>query len=370
MTILQYLRTVIHNRGEDDVSKGRGSFAKEDTRPAVVILGASKGDPPPKVDPVLESAEVRFAVGGEELKRAIPGAEALFVWDFRASELRDAWEYADGLRWVHVAGAGVDAVLFPELARSEVVVTNSRGVFDRSIAEYVIGTMLIFEKDLLGTLALQRRKEWKNRESGMLFGKTLLVVGAGPIGRMISSLARNLGMKPSAVARTARAEDPDFERVFASRDLDEALPNADYVVIAAPLTDETRDMFKAAQFQKMKSEARLINIGRGATVDEAALIEALRKGEISGAALDVFREEPLPEESPLWEMDEVIVSPHMSGDFAGWTGALGELFAENFRRWQEGGELLNIVDKERGYGRFSGGVAKANPTPAFETEDL
>lgn len=330
---------------------GRVGSEAENARPVVAILGTAEGDPPPAIEAVMENAEVRFAADGEELKRVLPGAEALFVWDFRARELRDAWGFADSLRWVHVAGAGVDAVLFPELAESdEVTVTNSRGVFDRSIAEYVIGAMLVFEKDLLRTLELQRRKEWRHRESGMLSGKRLLVVGAGPIGRMISAYAESLGMKPSAVARTARQKDPDFERVFASGDLDEALPHADYVVIAAPLTEDTRDMFGKKQFEKMKPEAWLINIGRGATVDEDALIEALREKKISGAALDVFREEPLPEESPLWEMDEVIISPHMSGDFVGWTGALGELFAENFRRWREGEELFNIVDKERGYG--------------------
>jgi len=330
---------------------GRGSSTNKNTRPILAILGATKENPPPNIEAVMDSAETRFAANNEELKKVLPGAEALFIWDFRTTELRDSWSFADALRWVHIAGAGVDAALFPELVESGVVVTNSRGVFDRSIAEYVVGAMLVFEKDLLRTLDLQRRKEWRHRESGMLSGKSVLVVGAGPIGRMISTLAKNLGMKASAVARTARDEDPDFEKVLGSDGLDEALPHADYVVIAAPLTDETKDVFGAAQFERMKSGARLINIGRGKTVDEAALVEALREKKISGAALDVFREEPLPEESPLWEMDEVIISPHMSGDFVGWTNALGDLFSENFRRWNVGEELLNIVDKERGYGR-------------------
>ncbi|MBA2692599.1 MAG: D-2-hydroxyacid dehydrogenase [Rubrobacter sp.] len=348
---------------------GKGNAAKKNTRPILAILGAAKEDPPPNIETVMGNAEVRFAPDGETLKSILPGVEALFIWDFRASELRDAWSFADELRWVHVAGAGVDAALFPELVESGVVVTNSRGVFDRSIAEYVVGTMLVFEKDLLRTLTLQRRKEWRHRESGMLSGKTLLVVGAGPIGRMISTLAKNLGMKPSAVARTAKPEDPDFERVFAHEELDAALPHADYVVIAAPLTDETRDMFGAEQFGRMKSEARLINIGRGKIVDEAALTAALREKKISGAALDVFREEPLPPESPLWEMDEVIISPHMSGDFVGWTNALGELIAENFRRWSEGEELFNIVDKERGYGRSAPSSLRSGESGAVSPRD-
>ncbi|MGH3088434.1 MAG: D-2-hydroxyacid dehydrogenase [Rubrobacteraceae bacterium] len=332
---------------------GRSDSEAQNARPVVAILGTKKDDPPPGIEAVMESAEVRFATDGEELKRAIPGARALFVWDFRARELRDAWDAADALRWVHVAGAGVDAALFPELTESEVVLTNSRGVFERAIAEYVIGLMLVFEKDFLRTMEFQRQKNWKHRESGMLFGKRLLVVGAGPIGRVISTHAKALGMKPSAVARNARSEDPDFERVFAAGDLDTALPHADYVVMAAPLTDETKNMFGETRFEKMKSGARFINVGRGATVDEDALVEALRERKISGAALDVFREEPLPEDSPLWETPGVMVSPHMSGDFAGRLDALGELFAENFRRWRQGEELVNVVDKERGYGRFA-----------------
>lgn len=318
-------------------------------RPTVAILGARSDDPPAGVRPISEHASLRFAVGTEELERAIEGAEALLVWDFRSTELRDAWYRADKLRWVHVAGAGVDAVLFPELIESAVTVTNSRGVFDRSIAEYVLGLMLLFAKDFRRSVELQRRREWMHRETEMLAGSKLLVVGAGPIGRMISRQARCIGMETSAVARTSRSEDADFGRVFSSEQLDKALPDADYVVIAAPLTDQTRGMFGAAEFERMKPSARLINVGRGAIVDEPALIEALREGRIAGAALDVFLEEPLPEQSPLWDMPQVVVSPHMSGDFVGWLEALGELFVENFRRWERGDELLNVVDKERGY---------------------
>ena len=322
---------------------------KNPQRPTVAILGARSDDPPAGVGPVSEHASLRFAVGTEELEWAIEGAEALLVWDFHSTELRDAWHRADKLRWVHVAGAGVDAVLFPELTESAVTVTNSRGVFDSSIAEYVLGLMLLFAKDFRRSVELQRRREWMHRETEMLAGRKLLVVGAGPIGRMISRQARCIGMKTSAVARTSRSEDADFGRVFSSEQLDEALPDADYVVVAAPLTDQTRGMFGAAEFERMKPSARLINVGRGAIVDEPALIEALREVRMAGAALDVFSEEPLPEHSPLWDMPQVVVSPHMSGDFVGWLEALGELFVENFRRWERGDELLNVVDKKRGY---------------------
>lgn len=315
----------------------------------LTILGAGSEERPPGIEAVMKEAEVRFARGTRELEKELSGTEALFVWDFRSTELRDAWHRADGLRWVHVAGAGVDAVLFPELVESDVTLTNSRGVFDRSIAEYVLGLMLLFTKDFQETFELQQRHEWVHRETEMLSGKRLLVVGAGPIGRTISRLARCFGMEADAVARTARARDEDFGRVFASEYLDEALGGVDYVVVAAPLTAQTEGMFGAAQFRRMKSDARLINVGRGPIVDQPALVEALQSGEISGAALDVFQEEPLPQDHPLWDMPQVFVSPHMSGDFVGWLEALGELFAENFRRWQKGEELINVVDKEKGY---------------------
>jgi len=317
--------------------------------PVVAILGASREEPPPRIGPVVDSASVRFAVDAAELERVLGGADALFVWDFRSTDLRDAWHRADRLEWVHVAGAGVDAVLFPDLVESSVTVSSSRGIFGRSIAEYVLGLILLFAKDFHRSFEYQRNRKWVHRETAMLAGKRLLVVGAGPIGRMLARHARCLGMEVSAVARTARSSDEDFGRVFASEDLDKALPEADYVVIAVPLTAQTEGMFGTAQFERMKRSARLINVGRGRIVDEPALVEALREVQIAGAALDVFWEEPLPQDHPLWDMPQVVISPHMSGDFVGWLGALGELFVDNFQRWRQGDELLNVVDKEKGY---------------------
>jgi phosphoglycerate dehydrogenase-like enzyme len=321
----------------------------EDQLPVVIVLGAGEDTPPPAIGLVAQVARLRFAAGLEELARLLEEADVLFVWDFRSTELREVWHLAKRLRWVHVAGAGVDALLFPELARSGVTVTNSRGVFDRPIAEYVLGLVLLFAKDLRGTLELQRSRRWAHRETETLPGKRMLIVGAGPIGREIARIGRCVGLEVDAVARSAREWDPDFGRVFSSEDLNAALHSADYVVVAAPLTEATRGMFGAEQFANMKRDARLINVGRGPIVDEQALVGALRDGEIAGAALDVFCEEPLPKDNPLWGIPQVVVSPHMSGDFVGWLDALGTLFAENFCRWRRGEELLNVVDKGRGY---------------------
>lgn len=323
---------------------------------AVVLYGTNR---PAGLEPVAERADLRYAVSTEELRAALDGAQVLFVADFRSGMLRDAWSHARSLRWIHHGGAGVDPLLFPELVHSDVVLTNSGGVFDRAIAEYVLGLVLAFAKDMPRTFDLQRRHEWLHRETERIDGKTAIVVGAGSIGREIGRLLRAAGMRVIGVARRARpaaaressAGGPDaaFERVAAIDELHAILPGADYVVLSLPLTAETRGLFGAAALARMKPAARVINVGRGAVVDEAALVEALRSRRIAGAAPDVFATEPLPPDHPLWEMPGVIVSPHMSGDFQGWAAVISGLFVENFRRWHEGRPLLNVVDKARGY---------------------
>jgi len=318
-------------------------------KPVVAVLVREHAQRPPGLEPVAEVAAVRYAVSVEELQDALDDADVLLAWDFRSMKLREAWPHARRLRWVHVAGAGVDTLLFPALASSRVILTNSRGVFDRAIAEYVLGLMLAFGKDLPATFDLQRRHAWRHRETAPLAEQTVLVVGAGGIGRAIARLARCVGMHVVGVARSARPDDPDFGQVAAARDLGAVVGAADYVVIAAPLTPETKGMFGAAVLDRMKPTARLINVGRGPIVDEAALVGALRSNRIAGAALDVFNEEPLPTGHPFWDLPGVIVSPHMSGDFTGWAAALSQLFVANLLRWRRAEPLLNVVDKRRGY---------------------
>ncbi len=318
-------------------------------KPLVAVLARVQGQRPPGLEPVAEVATIRNAVSVQELKDALDDAYVLLVWDFRSPKLGDAWPHARRLRWVHVAGVGVEAVLFPELVSSRVTLTNSRGVFDQAIAEYVLGFMLAFAKGFPMTFDLQRRHAWQHRETEQLRGQTVLVVGAGGIGRAIGRLARCVGMHVMGVARTARPSDPDLGRVVAVRDLGAILAEADYVVIAVPLTSETKGMFGAAALDRMKQTARLINVGRGPTVDEDALLNALRSKRIAGAAMDVFMEEPLPKDHLFWDLPGVIVSPHMSGDFTGWASELSRLFVENFLRWRRGERLLNVVDKRRGY---------------------
>lgn len=303
---------------------------------------------PPGMGPVEDRALVRYATA-DGLADALSTADALFVWDFLSDAPRWAWPAEGHPRWVHVASAGVDRLLFPALVDSDVVLTNSRGIFDGAIAEYVLGVVLAFAKDLPDTLRAQRDRRWLHRETERIAGRNALVVGTGPIGRSIARLLRAAGMAVTGVGRTARRDDPDFGVVHSSDDLVHRLGGADFVVLAAPLTEQTRGLIDDKALASMRPTARLINVGRGALLVTDDLVAALRSGAIAGAALDVFDTEPLPVGSPLWSMPNVLVSPHMSGDFFGWHDALAELFVENFRRWADGEPLLNVVHKHLGY---------------------
>ncbi len=321
----------------------------------VVVLHAHSGDTarPTGMTEVEALAEVRY-VTADGLAGALPGADVLLVWDFRASTLAQAWPVADRLRWVHAASAGVNHVLTPDVVASDVVVTNSRGVFDEPMAEYVLAMALALAKDLPTTLNRQRERRWHHRETERLGGKRALVAGPGPIGRAIGRKLAAVGMTVTGLGRTPRSPDPDLGEVLPMSSLSEVLPDMDWVVLAAPLTDETRGMIDAKALAAMKPTARLVNVGRGPLVVQDDLVEALAAGSLAGAALDVFVDEPLPESSPLWEMPNVIVSPHMSGDVVGWRAELVALFRDNLTRYLDGEPLRNVVDKARGYVRGKG----------------
>ncbi|GAA3572916.1 D-2-hydroxyacid dehydrogenase [Amycolatopsis ultiminotia] len=310
-----------------------------------VLCGANL---PPDMAAVEAAAVVRYT-DARGLPEALAGADALFVYDFLSTAVPGAWAAADRLRWLHIASAGVDPVLFPELRDSDVVLTNSRGVFDDAIAEYVLGVVLAFAKDFARSLDLQRAGTWRHRESERIAGREVLVIGTGPIGRATARLLRAAGMRVSGAGRRARTGDADFGEVHDSAELPRYLGEYDYVVAVAPLTEQTKGMFDAGAFAAMKPSARFVNVGRGELVVTSDLVAALRGGQLAGAALDVFETEPLPPDSPLWTLPDVLVSPHMSGDFAGWRRTLVEVFAANFRRWTAGEPLQNVVDKRLGY---------------------
>lgn len=318
------------------------------TEPVVVVLHNENRPSPEALAPVTERADVRFTEA-DGLADAMDGADVVFAYDFLSTALAEAWHAAGSVQWVHIAAAGVDPLMTPEVRESDVVITNSRGVFDDAIAEYVLGQVLSFAKDLPRSLRLQDEATWQHRESERVAGTRALVVGTGPIGRAIARLLRAAGLEVSGSGRRERTGDPDFGDVSATEDLPEALGRADWVVAIAPLTDQTSGMFDADAFAAMQPHARFINVGRGELVRTDDLVAALRSEQIAGAALDVVDPEPLPADHPLWSLPNVMITPHNSGDFVGWRDALVDLFAENFVRWVDGRPLDNVVDTSLGY---------------------
>ena len=296
------------------------------------------------------------------LAQDVDGAHGLFLWDFFSTAVKDVWIRADALQWIHVAAAGVDKLLFDDLVASDVVVTNARGVFDRPIAEFVLGSILARAKRLHESHDLQREKSWQHRETDSIHGQRALVVGTGAIGRETARLLSAVGMSVRGVGRSARSGDPDFGDVVASSRLAEHVGEADHVVVAAPLTDQTRQLLDAKVFAAMKPTSHVVNVGRGPIIDEEALLSALGNGQIAAASLDVFASEPLAEDSPMWSTPGVVVSPHLSGDARGWTDTLAHQFVDNALRWLDGEELLNVVDKRLGFVPSSPDARPKEPT--------
>ncbi len=315
----------------------------------VVVHGARGPDDLPDFERLAALAEVRFADTAEALRAALPGAEVLLGWRFADDALRSAWGAARDLRWIHWGGAGVDAALFEELAASDVVLSNARGLFDRAMAEYTLGLMISMAKGFPDTFAAQREHRWHYRRTELMRGGRVVIVGAGSIGRELARVLTAFGLEVEGVSRTPRTTDADFGRVYPLEQLHARLARADWVLAAVPLTARSVDLFGAAEFAACKTGARFINLGRGRQVDEQALAAALASGHLGGAALDVFREEPLAGDSPLWETPGFIVSPHMSGDYDDYQRDLMTLFLDNLARYRDGRTLRNVVDKQAGF---------------------
>jgi phosphoglycerate dehydrogenase-like enzyme len=278
-----------------------------------------------------------------------PEADVILAGGFKLDLLRDVFPLARRVRWVHSMWAGVEKVLFPELIDSPAVLTNGRGVFKDGLAEFTIGSILFFAKDFRRLIRNQEAGRWEQFDVAEVRKQTLGVVGYGEIGRESARLARALGMQVFAVRRSATSPDPYVDRMFPPTELRQMLSLCDYVLVAAPLTEETRGMIDDAELAVMKPSAVIMNVGRGPVIVESALIAALEEGRLKGAALDVFDTEPLPAGHPFYRMPNVLLSPHAADHTFGWND-LGMLkFIDNFERFRQGQPLENIVDKKAGY---------------------
>lgn len=260
---------------------------------------------------------------------------------------------AKRLRWIHSPAAGVGRLLFPEMRASDVVLTNSSGLHANPVAEHVFGLAIALSRQFQVAIRRQPEHRFAKDEIGqvrVLHGHYLGIVGLGAIGSAVARLGVAFGMHVIAVRRHPESGAPEgVEQVFGHEQLHALLAASDYVVLAAPLTAETTGLISARELRLMKRTAFLINVARGKLVRERELAEELAKGTIAGAGLDVFEHEPLDPRSPLWDLPNVIITPHTSGFFERYWDAVGDMFADNLRRFDRGEPLFNVVDKTLGY---------------------
>jgi phosphoglycerate dehydrogenase-like enzyme len=289
-----------------------------------------------------EAPDVELTAGtnASELREAARTADAVLIAPRAAGMLTELWLELENVRWIHALAAGVESLPFDLLRRSEAIVTNSRGLYADALGEFAIAAMLWFAKDLRRLVRNQEARRWEPYTVERLEGQTVGIIGFGSIGHAVGRRATALGMHLVTARRRRELGDPTIEELIAQ---------ADYVVSCAPLTPSTRGLLSRERIEAMKPTAVFINVGRGGTVDEEALVDALRERRIRGAALDVFETEPLPESHPLWQLDNVLISPHTADHTADSHVRAMQFFLENLRRFRAGESLENVVDKREQY---------------------
>jgi phosphoglycerate dehydrogenase-like enzyme len=288
----------------------------------------------------------------DELPPELPDTDIFVGYSLRPKQLRDAKK----LKWIHSTAAGVAQLMYLELRESGLLVTNPSGIFSVPMAEHTMGLLVALARNFPDSVRQQDAKRWAQQEIWdkpqhltELNGQVLLIVGYGSIGREVAKRAKAFDMRVWGVTRSGVGEREYAEKIFPAARLHEALPEADYVLIAAPETVETKHLIGAAEIEKMKRAAKLINVGRGSLLDQAALIRALENGALSGAALDVAETEPLPQESPFWTAPNLLITPHMSGVSDRLWDRQTSILLDLLERWFDGREMFNQVDFARGY---------------------
>ena len=282
--------------------------------------------------------------------QAAKDATVILQWS-GSRELLLAWfGMSKKVRWIHSKAAGLDNLLFAELVESEILLTNGRGVFSPSLGEFVLAVILYFAKDFRRMIRNQMAAVWEPFDVEEISGQTVGILGYGDIGRAVATRVHAMGMRVLATKRHVPAStDPLVERFYKPEERREMMARSDYIVATAPLTEETRHMISDAEFAVMKSTAVVINVGRGPVIDEAALLRALTTKRIKGAGLDVFEHEPLPAGSPLYKLENVLLSPHCADHTADWQDQAMRFFLAQYARFEMGEPLENVVNKRLGY---------------------
>ncbi|NMO95687.1 NAD(P)-dependent oxidoreductase [Paenibacillus lemnae] len=278
----------------------------------------------------------------------VSGADILMGWSGAAAE--EALAENSQVRWIQVWSAGVDRMPLQELDARNIQLTNASGVHSIPISEHIFAFMLAYARNLHQAVRHQSRNEWD--KSGIfheLSGKTAVIIGVGQIGSAAARIAQAFGMKTVGVRRSGK-DDPHIDVMYTTEELDQALGQGDFVINILPLTEETKGLFNADRFAAIKEGAFFINVGRGPSVDTTALVDALKSGHLAGAGLDVFEEEPLPADHPLWNMEQVMLTPHTAGDTEHYNERVMDIFVENLKAFVEGSPLpRNVIDYERSY---------------------
>jgi phosphoglycerate dehydrogenase-like enzyme len=299
-------------------------------------------------------AGVKIITGNsaEAFEQAATHASVLFNWSGSLALFRKVFGMCPNLRWVHSRSVGLERTLFPELSESFVPLTNGTGVFSPSLGEFALAAILYFAKDFRRMIRNQMAGVWDAFDVMPVSGHTVGIIGYGDIGRAVAARVRPLGMTVLAVKRHASpldGGDPLVGQIYTPDRRIEMLSHCDYVVVAAPLTSETRGIIGEPEFAAMKPTAVVINVGRGPVINEEALVRALSTGRIKGAALDVFDHEPLPQGHPFYKLENVLLSPHCADHTPDWLDNAMQFFIAQLDRFRKGEPLMNVVDKKLGY---------------------
>ncbi|MFI5182999.1 MAG: D-2-hydroxyacid dehydrogenase [Vicinamibacteria bacterium] len=316
----------------------------------VLVVGSAADE---SLHLLAESGDgVRFVVGSrpEDFGSAVLDAEAVFFSGGHPPALDSILAVSPRVRWVHARWAGLEGLLSGAIAAHPAVLTNARGVYSGALAEFVLGAILYFAKDMARMVRNQRAGRWEPFDVEEIRSKTLGIVGYGHIGASIAERCRGCGLRVLALRRNhAPVADPRVDEWVPTTRLGDLMARSDYVAVALPATAETFRMVDAAAIEALKPSAVFVNVGRGSTVDEDALVRSLKQGRIRGVALDVFETEPLPAGHPLYHLENVLVSPHCADHTPTWRHDAVRLFLENLARFRRGEALQNVVDKARGY---------------------